>query len=58
MRTPRTRPRTARAGEGRQCAARLDDDQFTAARRVEVYLLLDDDQFASIYDIPTEATTA
>jgi hypothetical protein len=28
----------------------LDDDQFTAARRVEVYLLLDDDQYADVTD--------
>lgn len=34
------------------------DEQYAAVRRVEVYLLLDDDQFAGIYDIPKENVRA
>lgn len=30
------------------------DEQYAAARRVEVYLLLDDDEFAGVYGIPAE----
>lgn len=33
-------------------------ERYAAVRRVEVYLLLDDDQFTDIYDSPKENTRA